>query len=41
MRYREDLTLRSARRARLEGWQQHDWFAPFETHRFAVLLRVR
>ena len=24
-----------------KGGQQHDWFPPFETHRYAVLLRVR
>jgi hypothetical protein len=24
-----------------KGGQQHDWFPPFETHRFAMLLRVR
>jgi hypothetical protein len=35
------LTLRRARSARLEGRQHHDCIPPFETHRFAALLRVR
>jgi hypothetical protein len=37
-----DLTLRSERRERLEGWQQTRCvLPPFETPRFARLLRVR
>jgi len=37
-----DLILRSARRARLEGWAQaRARCPPFETHRYAMLLRVR
>ena len=24
-----------------KGGQRHDWFPPFETHRYAVLDRVR
>jgi hypothetical protein len=36
------LTLRSGPQGRVsKGGQQHDWLPPFETHRFAVLLRVR
>jgi hypothetical protein len=38
---RDDLTLRSARRARLEGWATTGLLPPFETHRCAMLLRVR
>src|SRR4029077_7893005 len=37
---RDYLTLRRARSARLEGWATADLFPPFETRRFAALLRV-
>jgi hypothetical protein len=36
------LTLRSERSECLEGWAAGTaWVAPFETRRFAALLRVR
>ena len=35
------LTLRSARRARLEGWDTSRLLPSFETPRFARLLRMR
>src|SRR5882757_5450149 len=35
------LTLRSGRRPRLEGWEPPRCCRPFETHRCAMLLRVR
>ncbi len=36
-----DLILRSAQRARLEGWLRVRLRPSFETHRFAMLLRMR
>ena len=36
----DNLTLRSGRRAASRRWHQHDWFPSFETHRFAMLLRM-
>ena len=37
-----DLILRSARRARLEGWETDKVLVPpFEMHRCATLLKVR
>src|SRR5260370_38678356 len=39
---RNHLALRSARGARLEGWAtRRSSGPPFETHRYAMLLRVR
>src|SRR5260370_6596387 len=39
---RNHLALRSARSARLEGWAtRRPSGPPFETHRYAMLLRVR
>jgi hypothetical protein len=37
----QHLTLRSGPQGRVSKGGNHDWLRPFETHRYAVLLRVR